>query len=103
MLRSVLRDVARAALLAALVTGSAACSSSIDRDGFESSAFCADDHARLEALRVSLGADWVAIIGGGSDQIIEAGACTATACVAEREKAKSPSSDGSFPGLRAGE
>lgn len=86
MLRLVLRDVARAALLAALVTGSAACSSSIDRDGFESSAFCADDRSRLEALRVSLGADWVAIVGG--EQVIEAGTCADGLCAAEREKAK---------------
>ena len=90
MLRFVLRDVARAALLAALVTGSAAgsaaCSSSIDRDGFESSAFCADDRSRLEALRASLGADWVAIVNG--EQVVEAGTCPDGACAAERETAK---------------
>jgi hypothetical protein len=64
MLSRVLRDVARAALLVSIV----ACSSSrIDRDGFESSTFCADDRARVEAVRTKLQSDDLSTVLGPID------------------------------------
>lgn len=89
MLRSVLRDVARAALVASLLAGTGACSSSIDRDGFESSSFCSTETARLDALRTALGAEWIGLVDS-SGVVFESGPrCTAGTCAQEIESAKS--------------
>jgi hypothetical protein len=100
MLRFVLRDVARAALLASLVAGAGGCSSSIDRDGFDSSSFCADERSRLEALRASLGADYVALVRG--DDVSESSPCTDGPCAFELQAAKESSEPPELSGGQAG-
>jgi hypothetical protein len=102
MLRFVLRDIARAAFLASLVVGPTACSSSIDRDGFESSSFCTDERARLEALRASLGADWVGIIVPGSEGESSSGPCTEGVCASARDAARAGPAGALNPGQAGG-
>jgi hypothetical protein len=102
MIRMVLRDIARAALLASLVATTGACSSSIDRDGFDGSSFCASFESRLEALRVNLGADYVALVRG--EEVSESPRCGegGGACVVEREAAKTMDPPPELGGGQAG-
>lgn len=105
-LHSILSRVLRASLLSAVVLTSACGKSEIDRDGFDSPAFCTTESSSPEALRVALGVDWLAFVNGTGSFKREAGTrcagATDLACTKKVDDAEKAGDGALSPGQSGG-